>query len=199
MKKTIQILVALLALQVLIALGLHFGGGSELAEVAPSGEPLLAADIAQIDRIAIQGTDPTGGTGSIELKKVEGKWKLPDGNDADAAKVKQLLDKLKGIKLGAPVATTQGAAARFQLEDKNNLRRIELGAGGKPVTTIYFGKRIGTRQMHLRRADQQAVYTANFTIFDAPYKGVEWQPSGLPATPPATPAPNAPAMPGLTP
>ena len=66
MKKTIQILVALLLLQALLALGLHFGGRSELADVAPPGEPLLAASSAQIDRIAIDGTDPDGVTGAAE-------------------------------------------------------------------------------------------------------------------------------------
>lgn len=183
MKKTIQLLVGLLLLQIVLALGLHFGSKDTLA-VAPPGESLLKADAGQIDHIAIDGTDPTGYTGSIELKKDGDKWKLADGTDADAAKVQQMLDKLARIQLGAPVATSEGAPERFQVGDKGYVRRIVLTGAGKAIGTIYFGKLIGVRQMHVRRADQKAVYAGNFTVFDAPLKPTEWLPSGLPAAAP---------------
>lgn len=192
MKKTIQFLFALLVVQIALALGLHFGTKDTLAVVPPS-EPLLKADTAQIDRIAIDGTDPTGYTGSIELKKDGDKWKLAtDGNagtDADPAKVTQMLDKLARIQLGTPVATSEGAPERFQVGDKGYVRRLVLESAGKPVATIYFGKLIGIRQMHVRRSDQKVVYAGNFTVFDAPLKSVDWLPSGLPAgAPPAAAA-----------
>lgn len=184
MKKTIQFLVALLLLQVLLAFGLHFGTKPELNAVPPV-EPLLKTDVGQIDHIAIDGTDPNGVTGSVELKKDGGQWKLADGTDADPAKVKQMLDKLARIRLSTPVATSEGAPERFQVGDKGYVRRIALDEGGKSVATIYFGKLIGIRQMHVRRGDQKVVYAANFTVFDAPLKPVEWLKSGIPATAPA--------------
>ena len=182
MKRAIQLLAALLVLQVLLALGIHYRDNDMAARAGTT--PLLGAkslaDIDSIDSISIESADKQ----KIALHRLDGKWMLSaDGEAAtaaDAEKVKQLVDKLKAIKLVAPIATNPNALDRFKVGDASFERRIILGKGGATVESLYFGRPLGTKQMHARRADQTEVFAASFTIFDAPINSGAWKPAAAP-------------------
>lgn len=170
MKRAIQILAALLVLQVLLALALNHNASSLAASAVNTS--LLAADSGNPDRLTIEGAD----NAKVALAKVNGVWQLPDEYNypADNAKVTQLVDKLKGIKLGAAVATTAGALDRFKVAEKNFERRITLANGNK-TTTLYFGTSQSAREVHARRDDQKDVFAVDFSTYDVSAKTEDWE------------------------
>src|ERR1041385_7212938 len=101
MTKTIRILSVSLALQLALALVLNFTGPNLAARTDETY--LLPANMEIPDHITIEGPD----RGRLELLRTNTAWKLPGMGDfpADGGKVTQMLDALKGLKMGLPIAT----------------------------------------------------------------------------------------------
>lgn len=171
MHRKIQWLLGLLAAQLLLAFGLSFTSTSLSAKSADL--PLLAADRDKIDRLTIEGPDHA----KVVLAREAGSWKLPDagGFPADGARLKQMLDRLAGIKLGVPVASSSGAQERFKVGDTAFERRLTLGSGDKTLATIYLGTSPGMRQVHARRGDRSEVYAVELTAYELPAKTEDWE------------------------
>jgi hypothetical protein len=175
MKRTTLILSGVLALQLVLALGLTFVGSDNSAFKA--GEPLLALDKVEVDSIVI---DETGGS-SVTLAKKDGKWMIPAMAEfpADEGQVKQLIDKVAGLKKGWPVATTSEAAERFKVTRDTHERRIVFKGGEWEVGSLLVGTAPTYRQAHIRLPSSNEVYSLEFAAHDAPARNEQWMDKGL--------------------
>jgi len=175
MNKTIGILGGLLAAQLLLALWV-LSGDSDLSAQGAEGA-LLDFDPAAVTGIAIAGAEEAG----VVLSKGDAGWTLPEAWDAPAnsEKVKQLLQRLKGLEKGLAVATTAGARSRFEVTEEKFQRRITLNAGDKELGIIYLGTSPAMRKVHVRTADADPVYTVSLSAFEVPAKADDWLDSGL--------------------
>jgi hypothetical protein len=171
MKKTIQLLSALLAVQVLLAVGLGLTGPNLSARADDA--PLLAMKKGGLDHITIEGPDKA----EVVLAKEAGTWRLPQVDDfpADADRIGQLIDRLESLKRGLPVATSSGASKRFKVSEASFERRITLGDGGKTLATLFLGTSPSMREVHARRAGRKDVYTVDFATYDVPVKAEDWE------------------------
>ncbi len=171
MQKKIGLLTALLAAQLILALGL--GLGRPAVNAAQPSTPLLALGDQPVDRLEIQGPDKQ----TLLLQKTAGRWVLPDsaGFPADKSKVERLLGELKALKRGLAVATTAGAQQRFKVSDDDFERKLVLAQGDKTLATVYFGTSPGLRQVHARSARDSAVYTTGFGLYEAPLGADAWE------------------------
>ena len=134
MKKWIFVLSGLLAAQLVLAMILGLTGedyGTFQAE-----EKLLS-----FDKQTVSGLRIADGTNSVELKKQEGNWLLPNSGNFPAGqrKVEQLLDTLAALEKGWPVARTQGAAQRFAVDKEQFERKLILVSDDESRTTLYVG------------------------------------------------------------
>lgn len=165
-----QILISVLAVQVLIA------GGIFVASQPPSNDEmqtaLLIADKSDIDRIIITGSDRK----QIQLSRLDGQWQLPDYYRLPASQTKiiDILDSLESTRSGWPVATTQAGRERFEVTDENFQKKIVLGKGEATLQTIYLGTSPGFRQLHVRTADKDDVYAVKLNSFDFPVESADW-------------------------
>ncbi len=169
MKKWIAGLGGLLVIQIVLAVTLNMGSDPYTA-FTPE-EKLASFEPAQIETVLIE----TPGKQAV-LKKIDGKWQLPelDHFPADQQKVSQLLDTLASLKKGWPVATTAAAASRFKVDEKEFERRITLKQGENSVAQLYFGTSPGLRKVHARAADQNEIVTVDFSLFKAGADNNDW-------------------------
>jgi hypothetical protein len=184
MRRSITPLIAVLVLQLVLALALLMR--RDPLAGARSDTPLVRADAVKgADQIVLesrpaaaatlaQSASPSGVAASestrIVLKRKDGAWVLPDAFDApaDGAKVSSLLDRLVALKRGLPIATSESALRRFKLLDDNFERRLVLSAGGKTLGTVYFGSSPGLRKSDARADDDRGVYAVDLPTYELP-------------------------------
>lgn len=170
MQKNIRWLGGLLAAQLALAVGLTLGGRDPRP---PGGDgALLGVTAGAVDRLTLEGPDKA----KVELVKRDGRWLLPAIGDfpADAARVTQLVDKLGQLKAGVPVATTRGAQARFKVAADGYERRIALGRGEQPPTTLLLGTAQGARQVLARVDGSDAIHAIALAVYEIPLKPEDW-------------------------
>jgi len=171
MEKTIRVLVALLAAQLLLAAGMRFTG-QDLAAAHPH-TPLLALGDKTVDRLTIEG--PEGAR--VVLAKQDSGWALPGSGNfpADRVQVDTLLSRLEGLQRGLPVATSAGALKRFKVSDESFERRVTLAHGDDTLTTLYFGSAPDMHHVNARAAGDDAVFAVEFAAYEAPDKAADWE------------------------
>ena len=110
------------------------------------------------------------------LKKVGDRWLLPELEylPADATMIDKLLDALTGDETQWPVADSIAARQRFQVAPYYYQRRISLLGDGELRGTFFLGKSPGFRKVHVRNADQDAIYNISFNAYDAPGHSGAW-------------------------
>lgn len=169
MKKWIVLLCGLLVLQLLVAVIVHLAGEEYGAYEAD--EKLLDFDIHAVDRIRIEA-DST----SAVLAKQSENWVLTnhDNFPADQKNVTQLLDKLDAMKRGWPVATTSGASRRFKVAEDEFERKLTLLANDEVLAQLYIGNSPGFRKVHVRNADDDAVFSVAFNTWEASADSDDW-------------------------
>jgi len=175
MQKTIGILSVLLAAQLALALGVSLTGPALTAH--RPNTPLIDLSGPAVDRITVEGPE---GKAVILERSGEG-WTLPGTGDfpADAGKVDRLLQQLRNLKRGLAVATTEGAQKRFKVSDDTFERRLTLARGDENLAALYLGTSPGVRQVHVRTAGDEAVYTAELGLYDAPVRPEDWEDKGV--------------------
>jgi hypothetical protein len=169
MNNRIAILGAVLAAQLLLALGLNLAG-EDYGAFEPE-EKLLTFDAAAVDGLRIED-----GKGSVTLKKSADRWVLPtlDAYPVGAGKTEALLERLAGLEKGWPVATSAGAAERFKLTGEQFERRITLLVGDAPRAVLYVGSSPGFRRVHVRPDGDDAVYAVEFSTWEAGAAAADW-------------------------
>ena len=171
MEKTIRILGIVLVAQLLLALGMSLTGPNLVA--AHPNTPLFTLGDRPVDHLAIEGPD---GARVVLVKQGQG-WVLPDngGYPADRTQVDTLLSRLEGLQRGLPVATTRGALKRFKVSDESFERRVLLAHGDDTLATLYLGSSPGMHHVHARTGKDDAVYSVDFAVYEAPDKAADWE------------------------
>ncbi|MFQ6018027.1 MAG: DUF4340 domain-containing protein [Kiloniellaceae bacterium] len=170
MQRMPMILSGLLALQVAGAIALALTGPDYGAFEA--SESLVAFDPGAVTEVAI---DESGGE-SVVLRRQEDGWTLPGLHDfpADGAKVSGLLERLKALKKGLPVAVSGSAPKRFKLTEDDHERRVVLRGAGETLGEVLFGTSPSYRQVHARAPGDDAVYNVAFATYDAGTRPEDW-------------------------
>ena len=169
MQNVIWGLLVLLGVQVLLVLFMYYPSAGE--ETARAGAVLDLGE-RTIDEVSIAAGDGA----VVVLRRAGEDWVLPDAEDfpADGARVRRLLDDLAALDRGLPVATTADARQRFRVAEDDFERRIDLSAAGEVVGSLYLGSSSGAGSVHLRLAEESAIYDVEFGLFDAPAGQHEW-------------------------
>ena len=125
MTRRIQILSAVLAVQIGLAVCLAFVGRSNGA--FRSGEKLIGLDLASLDEIVIQDE----GDPALVIQRKDGSWILPDhfGLPVSQTKLDRVTGTLFGLRKTWPVGTTGVAAKRFKVTDDDFERKITFRKG----------------------------------------------------------------------
>lgn len=170
MNRRNQILAALLVAQIVVAaLVLVLPAQASNRALKPLMDQVTAADVTAL---TIQEQQPER---RVYIAKKDDQWVLPEIEDfpVNATKVTELLDKLTGIQVGEPVATTATGHARLQVSEDAFVRRVNL-ATGKGDRTLFFGSARGG-SAHVRLSDSNDVYlTAKVATFDIPADLSSW-------------------------
>ncbi len=171
MEKWIRNLGMLLAAQCLLAVVLFFSG-PDLVAVRPD-TPLLDIGDVEVDRLVIEGD----GGKQVLLQKTAAGWQLPHHHEfpANTAKIEGLLRRLKNLKHGMPVATSDSAIDRFKVAKDGFERRITLGKGGDDLATVFLGTSPGVRRVHARTAKDEAVFSVDLATHEAPFEAEAWE------------------------
>ncbi len=169
MKKWIFVMSGVLAAQLVLAMILNLTGedyGTFQAE-----EKLLS-----FNKQAVSGVQISDGTDSVELRKQDGKWLLPNSGNfaASQRKVEQLLDNLAALEKGWPVARTRGAAQRFAVDKEQFERKLTLLSDDDTEATLYVGSSLGFREVYVRPGDADEVFTVDFNTWEANAKTEDW-------------------------
>ena len=174
MARWIPILSGLLIAQAVLAVVVNTTG--EEYEAFQADEPLLAFDSNSVDGLRIED-----GENSVQLKKRDGKWLLPNSQDFPASQsgVEGLLDKLSALEKGWPVATTGGAKRRFKVEEGDFERKLTLSSNEQTLAALYVGTSPGFRKVHVRPADEDAVFSADFNAWEANAGRDDWIDKGV--------------------
>ncbi|NNJ84994.1 MAG: DUF4340 domain-containing protein [Gammaproteobacteria bacterium] len=171
MNKATGFLSVVLMAQLLLAGTLMFSV-PDLAAVRPD-TPLIELTDQSVDRLIIEGADNE----KVVLRKASDRWTLPDhfGFPVENGKVAQLIEQLKSLQHGFPIATTSTALTRFKVTDKSFERRITLAQGNEVLKKIYLGSSPGIRRIHARTDENEAVYSVNFSAYQVPTKAENWE------------------------
>jgi hypothetical protein len=163
-------LAALLAVQLLAALLLDWGGRGTLNPAA-ADTPLLAFDPKAITALRIQG-----GGQDLVLSRGDTGWLVASLGDfpAEGAKVDALLDKLAGLKRPLPVATSRDALARHKVADDRFERKMTLEVGDQAVATLLLGDSPGFKRQFVRPGDESAIYDLDLPLFEVSNRTDDW-------------------------
>ena len=169
MKRYFNLLVALLVVQLAVATWLFFSGSRPVDEV--TGQPLLAIDVGEVDRLAIEAREQ-----EIELDRVGDDWVLASmpALPVDGKRLDEVLANIAAVTTGWPVTTTAGARERFEVAPGNFQRRVRLYRGDELAGDFYLGTSPGFRQVHLRRDAEDAVYAVRLSVSDLPVSNDAW-------------------------
>jgi hypothetical protein len=175
MTRSHKILTAVLAAQLLLAaalLALQWRSAAEPEEAA-----VASMQVDAVDRLTIEGPDQL----KTVLTRQGGQWRVAQAGDfpADAARVRQLLERVAGLKSGLPVATSADGAERFRVADTNFERRLTAEGGGRVLANLLVGSAQGARRSHVRRAGEHEVLLVELAVADLPAKDEEWLDMGL--------------------
>ncbi|MEG3638628.1 DUF4340 domain-containing protein [Magnetococcus sp. PR-3] len=171
MTRPIRLLTLALVAQLILALVL-WGNGPDLKAVTPNA-PLFMLQDAQIDEIFIEGEENQ----QVILKQQDGLWVLPNHHlyPAQASEVTALLNQLKGLNHGTPMATTTGAQARFKVSDTAYNRRITLKQNQTELAKLYLGNSQGTRRSTARLEGEQNIYSVTIALHQVPQTAKAWE------------------------
>ncbi len=170
-----MMLIGLLVLQLSLAMFLKLSE-SQYQTVEPTA-PLLTCDTTKVDKVIVEENDDDGKSKSrVVFQKDKGSWQLPEtfGLRTPTAKVGQLLDLLKDLKKGFPIATTSGATERFKVSPKSFVRAISLYEGQKDPTILYLGSSPSFKTMYAKSSSSNDIYTVDLMPSQINAKSANW-------------------------
>lgn len=126
---------------------------------------LLSFSPHEVDVMKVFGQD----SNQVTLTKVNGKWLFPAQKHrvpADNAKIEDLLKKLATLKQGLAVATTKGAAKRFEVSEDVFQRHIILQKGDQIIADFYLGTSPGFKMVHARVQGRDEIVSVKLNTYD---------------------------------
>lgn len=156
MKRHHQILVGILAIQIILSIIVFWPRSAATGQSAPLFPDLKAEDI-----VALTIADGEGK--SVTLRKVAGNWVLPEADDypAQADKVTPLLDNIVGLNTARLVTRTAASHKQLKVASDDFQRRIEFETSAGTKQTLYLGSSPSYGTTHFRRADRNETYLTN--------------------------------------
>ena len=146
---------------------------------ADAGQDALAGKAAAEDANAALVDDADADAGALEeAGAADGPaattWRLENSLPADHDKVNDLLDKLADLAAPWPVATSVDSAERFEVTEDKHQRRLLLEDADGVVADVFLGTSPGYRRVHARAADEDEVYSIDFSNYEAPTDADQW-------------------------
>lgn len=169
MNRRNQILAILLAVQIVAAaIALVLPAQASNRTLKPLMSQVTAADVTAL---TIQERPDR----RVRIAKQGDAWVLPEVEDfpVNATKVTELLDKLAGIQVGQPVATTATSHARLQVSEENFARRVDLTTNAGEQTLFLGSARGGSSHVRLGGSDE-VFLTPKLATFDVPSDLGSW-------------------------
>ena len=173
MNRAVSLLLLLSLAQSIVVVALYWPETTTPGQPQQSVAQLLPPSVAaEVNEIMIGDEQDN----EVNLLKRGERWLLPDLGDlpADSAKIEKLLATLGREQTGWPVASTVAARQRFQVANYHYQRRMALMADGEELETLYLGTSPSFRRVHVRQADQDAIYSINLSVFDLPGESELW-------------------------
>ncbi len=125
----------------------------------------------KIDKIIIKGVDDE----EVVISKDGDQWLTSGSFPADQDKVERILDRLNKLEHGLSLATTDAAIKRFRVSENDFERYLQLEINGNTVAEMYLGTGAGARRIHVRPANEAAVYVVEFSSYELSSEISEWQ------------------------
>jgi hypothetical protein len=153
MKRRDQILVVVLAIQVILSVVVFWPNPS----VTAGGEPLFP-DLKPDDIVALTIMDDQGNR--VALQKTDGDWIVADTGGYPAAenKITPTLEKIAALNTGRLVTRTDASHQRLQVAADNFLRRLDFETTDGAGYTIYLGSAPHYAATHFRLHGQDETY-----------------------------------------
>lgn len=135
-------------------------------------QSLLAVEADKLVKIAITDEHKR----SVLLEKTAKGWVLPDyhGLDVDRGLLEQLLDKLTSLQAKWPVATTAGAAERFNVSAQHFKRYVKLTDIDGMLHELYLGDSPEPRKRYARNASSASIYAIELGLHLVPGEAQTW-------------------------
>ena len=170
MGRLIQILIVLLALQVILFVALD----RTQPNLAAVSERVAMVDIDEkaVTRLVITSSAAS----EVILEKQSDTWGISNSDNfpADQDKVAELISKLQTIKRGVPVATSAAGMKRFRVAEDAFERHIQIYTGDTPAVDVFLGTSPRSRMVHVRSGQDTAVYETQMGLYHAPGTVPEW-------------------------
>ena len=172
MKKTINILMGLLAFQ--ICLGVMFFLQNEPTATFKAKDPFFSFKKDELNKVII--SDKKENSKTIELVKQDGQWVIPSYYQfpVSASKMNDFLDKMLQAKKSWPVGNTEISAKQFKVTEENFEKKISFYNGEKLENTLYLGNSPSFKKLHARVDQDPLTYTINFGTHEASLEASEW-------------------------
>jgi hypothetical protein len=170
MSRTNQILAAILALQIVVAVVVFWPRSSAVA----AGEPLFP-DVEAEQVVWVRIVDPA--SGEIELERADAGWVLAgtDGFPCTEAAVPSFLDKLLALDTARLVTQTPASHARLEVGEDTFSRQIAFRIEDGTTHTLYLGSSPSYNVAHVRLEGQDRVYlVSGLSATDANVRPTTW-------------------------
>lgn len=171
MKRHHQILLAVLALQIVLSVVVFWPRSA-----ASGGEAeTLLGDLETTDVSAVTIEDANGDR--IRMARIEGAWVLPDAGNfpCEETSVTGLLDKLVAITTDRLVTRTSASHARLQVSRDDFVRRIDLETSEGKTITLLLGSSPSYGATHVRLLERDETYlTDQLPTWEANTSASSW-------------------------
>ena len=176
MTKHIQILSAVLAIQILLAIVLlTVDSVGEVEETQLLG----VENIAQSDAITISDDQ-----GIIEIYQSNGTWLLREsGLPASTENLNNLLDFISSLRNTWTVSTEPATQNRYKVAESNFVKKMTFQRGEDSLLTLYIGSTLNINKTYVRQASQPEVFTAKVNLAQLSTENSYWLDSKLLAKP----------------
>jgi hypothetical protein len=169
MNRTNQILVAVLAIQIVLVAVAFWPRPASVA----GGESLFAdLEAEQITRLTI--SDAAGN--QVKLAKEMGSWVLSEADDYPCTenKVPEFLEKIVALKTNRLVTQTSASHKRLEVAADAFERRIELELADGTTHRLYLGSSPSYGVSHVRVVGRDEVYLASMLASDVGVNASNW-------------------------
>jgi len=162
-------LLGFLCLQLVLALAIYWQDHQQ--STLQQAQPLLSFSRDTLDKIIVIESEKTA-----TLAKDGDHWILPglDNLVVNQIQLDNALEKLAALTTDWPIATTPTSHQRFELQEDNFQRRIQLFQDDNKVADLLLGSSPGFRKVHLRVLNDNNVYALPLNTFDFPAEETQW-------------------------
>ena len=159
--------------QLLLAAAIYISGSREEQHTK---KPFISIKKDTINKIKIASQ-----TDEAELIKKGGRWRLAklEQLPVNVEKVNTAIDQLMSLKTNWPVTTTTSSHERFELSEKKFQRMITLVKDEKAMDTLILGTSPSFKKAHVRKLDDNNVYSLALNSYDFPVNSDDWLDKGL--------------------